>query len=81
MIAARAPATYAGTPRETLNLDLMARRFADQDAGSAEPAIDDYIGQAVADWRIVDATFWQRVKFRSRLIRAMARGRGDWGPR
>jgi hypothetical protein len=35
----------------------------------AELVIDAHVATAVREWRVADATFWQRVKFRSRMIR------------
>ena len=67
--AVRAPA-IAGGDRD---LDPMGRRFAAMSAGEAETLIDTYVVQAISEWRVTDATFWQRVKFRSRMIRATAR--------
>lgn len=55
------------------NLDAMCHRFAALPAGEAETLIDAYVVQAISEWRVTDATFWQRVKFRSRMIRATAR--------
>ena len=63
-----------------VNLEPMAARFAAMPAGEAEGLIDAYVAQAVAQWRVADATFWQRVKFRARLIRATLRGRDARGP-
>ena len=54
------------------NLAPMCRRFASMRAGEAEALIDAYVVQAISEWRVEDATFWQRVKFRSRMIRATA---------
>ena len=56
-------------------LVAMSERFAAMPAGEAERLIEAYVVQAVSQWRVADATFWQRVKFRARLIRATARGR------
>lgn len=73
-------AEEGATDRLLPNQDLvaMAERFAAMPADCAEGLIEAYAVAAVAQWRIADATFWQRVKFRSRLLRAVARGsQGD----
>jgi hypothetical protein len=64
-----APAIAAGGG----NLDPMCQHFASLRAGEAEALIDAYVVQAIGEWRVTDATFWQRVKFRSRMLRAAAR--------
>ena len=69
----RAPAIAPGGG----NLVAMSERFAALDVAEAERLIDAYVVQAVSQWRVADATFWQRVKFRARLLRATARGRAD----
>lgn len=56
-------------------LVAMSERFAAIPAGEAERLIEAYVVQAISQWRVADATFWQRVKFRARLIRATERGR------
>lgn len=69
--ALQAPPIAAGDH----DLDPMGRRFAQMSAGEAEILIDAYVVQAISEWRVTDATFWQRVKLRSRMIRATARSR------
>ncbi len=54
-------------------LDDAAERFADLDPVEAEATIDAFVAGAIAAWRLEDATYWQRVKFRARLIRTMRR--------
>ncbi|WP_174286549.1 hypothetical protein [Sphingomonas bacterium] len=54
-------------------LDDAAKRFADLDPVEAETTIDAFVAGAIAAWRLDDATYWQRVKFRARLIRTMRR--------
>ncbi len=55
----------------------LARAFADQDAKASEALIETLVTQAVRQWRLDDATFWQRVKFQARLIRATGRSGGS----
>lgn len=59
-------------------VEELAREFACQDAVTSEALIASLVTQAVQQWRLDDATFWQRVKFHARLIRAtMPRGAVD----
>lgn len=55
----------------TPDLEAAAARYAALARGDAEALIDDLIAAAVREWRVADATFWQRVKFRSRMIRTV----------
>ncbi len=48
----------------------LAREFAKQDAATSEALIESLATQAIRQWRLDDATFWQRVKFQARMIRA-----------
>ena len=48
----------------------LARAFAAQDAATSEALIETLATQAIRQWRLDDATFWQRVKFQARMIRA-----------
>jgi len=52
-----------------LTIEAMAQRFAAMERDEAELAIDTQVATAIREWRISDATFWQRIKFRSRMIR------------
>lgn len=54
----------------TTTVDALAPRFARLGAQAAEMLIDSYVDEAIAQWRVEDATFWQRVKFRARMLRA-----------
>ena len=54
------------------DLASMGRQFAQLSAGEAETLIDAHVVQAISEWRVADATFWHRVKLRSRMIRATA---------
>ncbi|MBI0475856.1 hypothetical protein D9601_10880 [Sphingomonas sp. MA1305] len=53
-------------------LETLALRFAQMPREDAEALIDGYAAAAVGRWQLADATYWQRVKFRSRLLRAAA---------
>ena len=55
----------------------VALTFAQHDADTAEALIAVLVTQAVRQWRLDDATFWQRVKFKARMIRATARHAPD----
>jgi hypothetical protein len=52
------------------SVEDRAREFARQDAVTSEVVIAALVTQAIQQWRLDDATFWQRVKFQARLIRA-----------
>lgn len=54
-------------------VEELAIEFARRDAAAAEALIEVLVTQAIRQWRLDDATFWQRVKFHARLIRATAR--------
>lgn len=54
-------------------LEDAATRFAALDPVEAEATIDAFVAGAIAAWRLEDATYWQRVKFRARHIRTMRR--------
>ncbi len=56
-------------PHLPQRLEVTARRFAAMPRQDAESAIDLQVAVAIREWRVSDATFWQRVKFRSRMIR------------
>ncbi|TCP73082.1 hypothetical protein [Sphingomonas sp. PP-CE-1G-424] len=51
-------------------VEELAREFAKQDAATSEALIETLATQAIRQWRLDDATFWQRVKFQARMIRA-----------
>ena len=59
-------------------LEELAASFALRDREESEELIESFCCEAIRQWRLKDATFWQRVKFRARLLRAMAPDpRGD----
>ena len=64
-------ASQPTAPPPTLppGIEVAARRFAAKSRDEAELVIDAHVATAVREWRVADATFWQRVKFRSRMIR------------
>lgn len=47
-------------------LEELAASFALRDRQESEELIE-----SIRQWRLKDATFWQRVKFRARMLRAM----------
>lgn len=57
----------------TASVEALAARFAGLATPEAEALIERYVEEAIAQWRVEDATFWQRVKFRARLLRAAGR--------
>ncbi len=59
-----------------VDITAPAKFFATQDQAAADAVIGALIAEAVADWLLDDATFWQRVRFRSRQLRARTRPRG-----
>lgn len=54
-------------------LDRAARWLAAQDPDTADAMIGDLCATAVAEWRLQHAALWQRVRIRSRFIRATKR--------
>lgn len=59
------------------SLDELAASFALRPVDEAEELIESFCAEAVRQWRLQDATFWQRVKFRARMLRAMHMPRDD----
>lgn len=55
----------------------LSDQFAGQDEEASDAMLDMLTGDAIKEWRLQDATFWQRVKFRSRMLRASGAGRKD----
>ncbi len=60
-------------------LELAARRYAAMARIDAEALIDEQVAAAIRAWRVADATIWQRIKFRSRMIRTASAHRGSTG--
>lgn len=51
-------------------LDELAAAFALRSVGEADQLIEALSSEAIRQWRLNDAMFWQRVKFRARRLRA-----------
>ena len=54
--------------------DEISSEFAGGDADASDAMLDLLTGDAIKERRLQDATFWQRVKFRSRMLRAVESG-------
>lgn len=69
---ATAPAAISNANASPLliGLEAAAVRFAAMDRLEADAVIDAHVAVAIREWRIADATLWQRVKFRSRMVRS-----------
>lgn len=67
----------AALPPTPHGLESNARRLAAMPREQAERVIDAQVAGAIREWRVSDATFWQRVKFRSRMIRTAAAHRAS----
>lgn len=66
-------------PAHAPALEGIARRYAAMPRTDAEALIDQQVALAVKEWRIADATFWQRVRFRSRMMRTAIRSQPAGG--
>lgn len=62
--------------RAAPTLEAQAQAFAGGDADMMEARLVQLAEDAIVGWRLDEAIFWQRVKFRARLIRATG-GRGE----
>jgi hypothetical protein len=62
-------------------LEEVSREYAAAPAEVSDAALDALTDEAISQWRLQDGTFWQRVKFRSRMIRALNEGSGHQAPR
>jgi hypothetical protein len=51
----------------------VAAGLAGQDAAEGERAVEVLVTQALHDWRLDEAVWWQRVILKARLLRA------EWG--
>lgn len=58
-------------------LEQMSRLYARETEATSDAQLDSLTDVAIKALQLQDATFWQRVKFRSRMIRAAAGGAGD----
>jgi hypothetical protein len=54
--------------------DEICGEFAGEDEEESDALLDLLTGDAIKERRLQDATFWQRVKFRSRMLRASDAG-------
>lgn len=57
---------------EKSELETTAQRLAALTREEADLLIDGYVDKAIREWRVGDATFWQRAKIRAGMIRASA---------
>jgi hypothetical protein len=58
-------------------LEEVSRLYALEAEAASDAQLDSLTDVAIKDRKLQDATFWQRVKFRSRMIRAAAGGAAD----
>ena len=56
-------------------LEEVAVAYAAEPLVASEEELDSLTNEAIGEWRLQDATFWQRVKFRARMIRAVEQGK------
>lgn len=54
-------------------LDRTATWFAGQDMSYGDTLIEQLCAAAVSAWRLEEAAMWQRIRFRSRFMRAASR--------
>jgi len=70
--------TTGGSPlvaqEQRERLEEVSRLYARETAASSDALLDSLTEAAIRELKLQDATFWQRVKFRSRMIRAAAGG-------
>jgi len=59
----------AGAPSRE-KLEEMSRLYARETEAVSDAQLDSLTDAAIKARKLQDATFWQRVKFRSRMIRA-----------
>ena len=52
-------------------LDEFAAAFALRSVADTDILIEALSSEAIRQWRLADATFWQRVRFRARRLRAL----------
>ena len=53
-------------------LDEFAAAFALRGIDETDVMIEALSSEAIRQWRLNDATFWQRVRFRARRMRAVS---------
>lgn len=61
-------------PSSRERLEVVSRAYARETQASSDALLDSLTDAAIRELKLQDATFWQRVKFRSRMIRAAAGG-------
>ena len=61
------------------DVTVVAKIFVMHNEAKAEALIATLIAEALERWLLDDATFWQRVRYRTRQLRAQARPRGTMG--
>jgi hypothetical protein len=61
-------------PASRERLEVVSRAYARESQASSDALLDSLTDAAIRALKLQDATFWQRVKFRSRMIRAAAGG-------
>ena len=54
--------------------DEISEEFARDSAEISDTLLDSLTDEAIRQLRLQEATFWQRVKYRSRMLRAIAMG-------
>lgn len=59
-----------GAIASLLDVESRAASFATGDATEAEALLAQLVENSVRRWKMDEATFWQRVCFRARMIRA-----------
>ncbi|MEG3088962.1 hypothetical protein [Sphingomonas sp. PB4P5] len=57
-------------------LNEFAAAFALRSVGETDVMIEALSSEAIRQWRLADATFWQRVRFRARHLRATSPAKG-----
>jgi len=58
-------------------LEEVSLLYARESEADSDAQLDSLTDVAIKEFKLQDATFWQRVKFRSRMIRAAAGGTDD----
>ena len=70
--------TAGGSPlvavEQRERLEEVSRLYARESEAASDAQLDSLTDAAIKARKLQDATFWQRVKFRSRMIRAAAAG-------
>ena len=73
--------TTGGSPlvaqEQRERLEEVSRLYARESEAASDAQLDSLTDAAIKTLKLQEATFWQRVKFRSRMIRAAAGGVED----